>query len=266
MKEFLQSKNAKLLLIVLIIFSAVAFGVWKQLENSGDKPKNTQQTQNENTQGELVLGGQAPIAELSENEMSALENTEDASSAKAYEIASNALMQDRISAAIEQYKISAESSDPEIKKNSLYKLIECYSKSNDTDNLIDNYEKLLEIETDKNIKKGIYEELGSQYDNKGVYNKAIESYKSSYEIEATANNAVKLCEIYSKIHDEQSIQNIANDFTAKNPGYEPLFNRFGINANNYQPQEAQSAPQEAQPAQQEETEEANPSEEENNQE
>ena len=259
MEEFLQSKNAKLLLIVLIIFSAVAFGVWKQLENSNGKPKNVQQTQNKEAQGELVLEGQTPMAELSENEMTALENTEDASSAKAYELASSAFMQEKISAAIEQYLQAAESSDIEIKKNSLYKLIECYSKSNDTDNLITTYEKLLEVETDKDAKRNIYEELGSQYNNKGIYDKAIESYKSSYEMEATANNAVKLCEIYDKMHDEQSIQNIAKEFTAKNPGYGALFNRFGVNVNNLPPQE------EIPSASQEEAGEANPSEE-NNQE
>ena len=266
--EFLQSRHAKLFLVILIMMGVIVFGVLKQLEGTMPKSKKPATTQEQIEEEIAAETGEqtAEKAQLATEVQSMLEtegikkNVELTAEGQMLKNGIMALKQSNITSAINNLKTASETSnDPAVKTVALRNLADCYLRLNDGKMIIQTYAKLLETEDNKEERKQIYERLGETYNfNKDPAN-ALKMYQESYNIEPTVSNALKICEVYDQLHDTSNLVAQIEAYVTDNPNMKFMFEKYNqyminsevwnnIGTNNGEAQQSQSS-QTTQPAQ-----------------
>lgn len=227
--EFFQSRHAKLFLIVVIIMGAMVFGVLKQLESKtpsrAKRPvatkhaKPTPEAEQPNEQNEQQGEEEQRINEYNPNFDKSPEG-------KLIRDGLAAMEKGNLKGAIRNLKHASESGREDVKRVAFRNLGNCYLKLNDTDSVVEYYEKLVEIENDQNIKKEAYEKLGATYSFNNQYAKALDAYKKSYEIKQTVGSALKICDIYDKLHNTHALKVHIENHIKEHPNQKAMFNKY----------------------------------------
>ena len=220
--EFLQSKVGKLFVGAFVLMFALTIGAMKMGSTASSDTETTQEEITEETQaaenpeetqqeGEAQQGGSAEAS---------------VSNSQAYQNGKKAANEGDLRSAIKYFNIASHSEDTKTKSAALGELANIYMQYNDSKMIIETLEKRLEIEQDKEIKKQAYTDLAETYKYLETYDKAIEMYQESYKLEKTPHDVLRLCEIYEKLHDDDSIRNQIFDYLSVHPNEISIFNKY----------------------------------------
>ena len=227
--EFFKSRHAKLFLIVIIIMGAMVYGVLKQLESKTPSKAKTKQPSMVQTTKEGELQTETAQTEQEEEKPKIKEydpKYDRSAEGKFVRDGLSAMGKGNLKGAIRNLKRASESDRVEVQKMALKNLGTCYLRLNDTDAVIETYEKLVKIEDDKNIKKEAYEKLGETYNFNNQYDKALDAYKNSYEVKQTIGSALKICDVYDKLHDTKALKEHIENHIKKHPDQKYMFNKY----------------------------------------
>ena len=225
--EFLQSKAGKIFFIAFLIMVVLTIGAMKIGGSSATPP--TTATEQAPEQAETSTNPEEATAQQSQEGAPQAESGNAAtafSNSDAYRNGKKSEQEGDLRSALKYYNIASNSEDVKTKSAALSALAGIYMQYNDSKMIIETLEKQLEIETDKDARMGAYESLASTYKYLDAYDKAIEMYKESYKVKKTPNAVLRLCELYEKLHDDNSIREQIYDYVGEYPQHFGMFQKY----------------------------------------